>query len=153
MILSLTISISRLLKECIDQTSHDFRAMRLANIETADALYDDFAMTEENAEDIVTPIEECGTDMLQELRTLLKEYVITDDMVYVEIDCANERVGSASLAESYMRQFFKYRILLWWYTSRESNLATLYAEKAGNALGNLFTHCVPRTGTIPQRYF
>lgn len=153
MIISLSISTPRLLLECQEQTSHDFRAMRLANPDTADALYDDFVMTEENAVDLIFPVEEFGADMAHALRTLLRSYSAGRDIIYIDIDCANEMVGTANICESHLRQYYKYRILAWWYTSRNADLATLNAEKASAALDNLFTHCVPRTGTILPRYF
>lgn len=153
MTLSVSISTPRLLTECTEQTSHDFKAMRLSNPDTTDALYDDFVMTDDIAADLIFPIEEFGADMAHALRTLMKMFSAGRDVIYMDIDCANESAGSAYIAESFVRQYYKYRILAWWYTSRDTNLATLYTEKAGAALDNLFTHCMPHSGTSIPHYF
>lgn len=153
MILSISISTPRLLTECVEQTSYDFKAMRFSNPETADAVYDDYVMTGDDAAGILFPLEEFGADMAHALRTMLTTISAGKDIIFVEIDCANESAGSAYAVESFLRQCYKYRLLTWWYTSRDANLATLYADRANTALNNLFTHCVPHTGTSIPHYF
>ena len=50
MVIDITLSTKRILDECQMQTSLDLQAMRARGVETADAVYDDWVIVEENEE-------------------------------------------------------------------------------------------------------
>lgn len=151
MILSLSISTPRLLNECISQTSFDFQALRARNGESANAVHDDWVMNIDNRDDIYFPLQEAGADMYNVLHTLLHSFSAGKDIIRIDICAARE--GLSDAVEGLMRQFFKYRLLTWWYAYRDADLAANYAQRAASALNNIFDYCVPRTGTKQPRYF
>jgi hypothetical protein len=153
MIVNTSISTLRLLTECKEQTSLDFQALRVKNAESMDALYDDFVINDSNKVDLYAPIQEFGADMAHALRTLLKSYSAGRDIICVEVECANDTPGMQDICESLLRKYFKYSILSWWYTSREEALAAVNAQKAAQALDDIFRMCVPRSGTRTMIYF
>lgn len=153
MIIAVSISSSRILHECKDQTSHDLQAMRSRGAEGTETIYDDWVITDDNYDDIYFPLQEAGADLYHGLRTLLRSFSSGKDIIRIEIDCARENAYSQEILESLVRQYFKFRLLGWWYTYRDADLANTYLTRANNVVNDIFGHCVPRTGTLQQRYF
>lgn len=151
MIIDITLSTKRILEECQMQTSIDLQAMRARGVETADAIYDDWVIVEENEEQMYFLLQELGADLYHYLHTLLSSYSAGRDVILVSIDSAHNVVGE--VLESMLRQFFKYGYLALWYANRDASLAETNKVKSVEAANKVFDYCIPRTGTHRGRHF
>lgn len=151
MIIDITLSTKRILDECQMQTSLDLQAMRARGVETADAVYDDWVIVEENEEQMYFFLQELGADLYHYLHTLLTSYSAGRDVILISIDSAHSVV--AEVLESMLRQYFKYGFLALWYANRDANLAEVNKVKSVEAASKVFDYCIPRMGTQIGRYF
>lgn len=153
MIINVSVAVSRLVDECNIQTSLDLQAMRAKGVEIANAVYDDWIMTKEDYEPIYYTLQDICADMAFALRTLLKTYSAGRDVISIDIDNAYVEANEGAVLEGLLRKYLKHALLAWWYHYRDAELSQQYGEKAAVSLNNLFTQCLPRTGTSVARYF
>ncbi len=153
MIINVSVAVSRLIDECNIQTSLDLQAMRARGVETANAVYDDWVMTEDDMEPIYYRLQDICTDMAFAMRTLLKSYSAGRDIISIDIDNAHMEANEGAILEGMLRKYLKYSLLSWWYTNRDAALAEANARSAVATLDSLFTQCLPRTGTSVGHYF
>lgn len=153
MIINVSVAVSRLIDECNIQTSLDLQAMRARGVENANAVYDDWVMTEDDGEAVYYALQDKCADMAFALRTLLKTYSAGRDVISIDIDDAHVEANEGVILEGMLRKYFKHALLAWWYTNRDANLAEVNASKAVASLDNLFTQCLPRSGTSVGHYF
>ena len=153
MIINVSVAVSRLIDECNIQTSLDLQAMRARGVETANAVYDDWVMTEDDAEAIYYALQDICSDMAFVMRTLLKTYSAGRDVISIDVDNVYVEANEGVVLEGMLRKYLKHSLLAWWYTYRDATLAEVNANNARNAIDNLFTQCLPRTGTSVGSYF
>lgn len=153
MIINVSVAVSRIVDECNIQTSLDLQAMRARGVETANAAYDDWVMTEDDAEPIYYALQDICSNMAFALRTIIKTYSAGRDVISVDIENAYLEANEGNVLEGLMRQYLKHSLLAWWYHYRDAELSTSNGQAAAASLNNLFTQCLPRTGTIVGRYF
>ena len=153
MINNVSVAVSRLIDECNIQTSSDLQAMRARGVETANAVYDDWVMMGEPFEPIYYALQDICSDMAFALRTIIKTYSAGRDVISVDIENAHVEANEGAVLEGLLRKYLKHALLAWWYHYRDAELSQQYGEKAAASLNNLFTQCLPRTGTSVARYF
>lgn len=153
MIINVSVAVSRIIDECNIQTSLDLQAMRVRDAQAANAVYDDWVMTEYYQEPIYYALQDICSDMAFALRTIIKTYSAGRDIISVDLDNASVEANESSVLESLMRKYLKHALLAWWYHYRNAELSTMHGEVASANLNNIFTSCIPRTGTIVGRYF
>lgn len=153
MIINVSVAVSRLIDECNIQTSLDLQAMRARGVETANAVYDDWVITQENGEEVYYALQDICADMAFAMRTLLKTYSAGRDIISVDVDDAYVEANEGVILEGIMRKYLKHSLLAWWYTYRDADLAEVNVSKSAASLNNLFTQCLPRTATSVGHYF
>lgn len=153
MIINVSVAVSRIIDECNIQTSLDLQAMKVRDAQSANAVYDDWVMTEHDFEPIYYALQDICSDMAFALRTLIKTYSAGRDVISVDIDNAHVEANESSILEGLLRQYLKHSLLAWWYHYRDAELSKASGDAAAIALNNIFTSCIPRTGTIVGRYF
>lgn len=153
MIINVSVAVPRLIDECNIQTSLDLQAMRARGVETANAVYDDWVMTEENGEEVYYALQDICADMAFVMRTLLKTYSAGRDVISIDVDDAHVEANEGAILEGMLRKYLKHSLLTWWYINRDATLAEVNANNARNAIDNLFTQCLPRTGIHMGHYF
>lgn len=153
MIINVSVAVSRIIDECNIQTSLDLQAMKVHDAQAANAVYDDWVMTEYDQEPIYYALQDICSDMAFALRTIIKTYSAGRDVISVDLDNASVEANESSVLESLMRKYLKHALLAWWYHYRNAELSTMHGEVASANLNNIFTSCIPRTGTIVGRYF
>lgn len=153
MIINVSVAVSRIIDECNIQTSLDLQAMKVRDAQAANAVYDDWVMTEYDQEPIYYALQDICSDMAFALRTIIKTYSAGRDVISVDLDNASVEANESSVLESLMRKYLKHALLAWWYHYRNAELSTMHGEVASANLNNIFTSCIPRTGTIVGRYF
>ena len=153
MIINVSVAVSRIIDECNIQTSLDLQAMRARGVEIANAVYNDWVMTEDNKTEVYYALQDVCSDMAFVLRTLLKNYSAGKDIVSIDIEDAHVEPNEGTILEAYMRKYLKHSILSWWYRNRDAELTRANAEAAAAAINQLFTQCLPRTGIHVGRYF
>lgn len=153
MIINVSVAVSRIIDECNIQTSLDLQAMRARGVEIANAVYNDWVMTEDNKTEVYYALQDVCSDMAFALRTLLKNYSAGRDIVSIDIEDAHVDANEGTILEAYMRKYLKHGILSWWYRNRDAELTRANAEAAVASLDQLFTQCLPRTGVLVGRYF
>ena len=153
MIINVSVAVSRIVDECNIQTSLDLQGMRVRGVETANAVYDDWVMTEDDAESIYYALQDICSNMAFALRTIIKHYSAGRDVISVDLENSNLEANEGSVLEGLMRQHLKHALLAWWYHYRDAELSASNGEASAISLNNLFTQCLPRTGTIVGRYF
>ena len=147
------ISVQQMLEECTKQISFDLMSMRARGIETADAVYDDWVMTTDVYPLVFPLLQEYAADMSFILRTMVDAYDI--DMagnICYTLNISKD-ITLTSAVDHEAMAYFKYRVLAWWYHYRDAELSAMYGTKAEVALNNLFTLCIPRTGTLIGRHY
>lgn len=153
MIINVSVAVSRLIDECNIQTSLDLQAMRARGVETANAVYDDWVMTEDDFEPIYYALQDICSNMAFALRTIIKTYSAGRDVISVDLENAYLEANEGAVLEGIMRQYLKNALLAWWYHYRDAELSNAYGQAAAVSLNNLFTQCLPRTGTSVGSYF
>lgn len=153
MIINVSVAVSRLIDECHIQTSLDLQAMRSRGVEGADAVYDDWIITKENAEEIYYALQDICSDMAFNLRTVIHTYSAGRDVISVDVNDAHVEPNEDAVLEGLMRKYLKNALLAWWYHYRDAELSSAYGAAAGVSLNNLFLQCLPRTGKSVGRYF
>lgn len=153
MVISVSIAVSRIIEECNIQTSLDLQAMRSRGVEGADAVYDDWVLTQDNATEVYYALQEHCADMAFYLRTLLLFHSAGRDVISLDIANYRNEPNEQSVVETMVRSYLKYRVLGWWYTNRDADLASFYTNKAATAIENLFSQCMPRSATAIGSYF
>jgi hypothetical protein len=153
MIINVSVAVSRLIDECNIQTSLDLQAMRARGVETANAAYDDWVMTEDDFEPIYYALQDICSNMAFALRTIIKTYSAGRDIISVDLENAYLEANEGAVLEGLMRQYLKRALLAWWYHYRDAELSTNNAQYSAEALNNLFTQCLPRTGRSVGSYF
>lgn len=153
MIINVSVAVSRLIDECNIQTSLDLQAARSRGVEGADAVYDDWIITKENTEEIYYALQDICSDMAFNLRTIIRTYSAGRDVISVDVDDAHVEPNEGAVLEGLMRKYLKNALLAWWYHYRDAELSTMYGTASATAIDNLFTQCLPRTGTSVGRYF
>ena len=153
MIHTINIAVSRVIDECNIQTSLDLQAMRARGVEAANVVYDDWVLTEDNSTEVYYSMQEFCADMVFALRTLIASHSAGKDIISVDIRNYQGEDLNANTIETLIRQYLKYRNLSWWYQYRDADLSVGYGNKANAALNNIFTQCMPRSGTACGRYF
>lgn len=150
---NINVPVQQMLEECTKQTSFDLMSMRARGVETADAVYDDWVMTGDVYPLIYPLLEEYAADMSFILRTMVETYEVdTEDHISYVLNISKEMEDTSAVDHEAMA-YFKYRVLAWWYHYRDAELSTSYATKAEAALNNVFTLCIPRTGTLVGRHY
>ena len=153
MIINVSVAVSRIVDECNIQTSLDLQGMRARGVETANAVYDDWVMTEDDAESIYYALQDICSNMAFALRTIVKTYSAGRDVISVDLENAYLEANEGNILEGLMRQYLKHSLLAWWYHYRDAELSTSNGQAAAASLNNLFTQCLPRTGTTIGIYF
>ena len=153
MIINVSVAVSRIVDECNIQTSLDLQGMRARGVETANAVYDDWVMTEDDVESIYYALQDICSNMAFALRTIVKAYSAGRDVISVDLENAYLEANEGNVLEGLMRQYLKHSLLAWWYHYRDAELSTSNGQAAAASLNNLFTQCLPRTGTTIGRYF
>ena len=153
MSINVSVAVSRIVDECNIQTSLDLQGMRVRGVETANAVYDDWVMTEDDAESIYYALQDICSNMAFALRTIVKAYSAGRDVISVDLENAYLEANEGNVLEGLMRQYLKHSLLAWWYHYRDAELSTSNGQAAAASLNNLFTQCLPRTGTTIGRYF
>ena len=153
MIINVSVAVSRIIDECNIQTSLDLQAMRVRGGETANAVYDDWVMTEDDFEPIYYALQDICSNMAFALRTIIKTYSAGRDVISVDLENAYLEANEGAVLEGIMRQYLKNALLAWWYHYRDAELSTMYGTASAASLDNLFTQCLPRVGTLTGRYF
>lgn len=149
---TLKIHTSQMFEDCIDQTSLDLMSLRARGVETANAVYDDWVLTEDSFVIVGPMLQEFAADMAFVLRTLVESYIVSATGIEVNLTLS-EGVSVSAAAEREATAYFKYRVLMWWYHYRDAELSAMYGTKAEVALNNVFTLCIPRTGTLIGRHY
>lgn len=153
MSINVSVTVSRIVDECNIQTSLDLQGMRARGVETANAVYDDWVMTEDDAESIYYALQDICSNMAFALRTIVKAYSAGRDVISVDLENAYLEANEGNILEGLMRQYLKHSLLAWWYHYRDAELSTSNGQAAAASLNNLFTQCLPRTGTTIGIYF
>lgn len=153
MIINVSVAVSRIIDECNIQTSLDLQAMKVRDAQAANAVYDDWVMTEYDQEPIYYALQDICSDMAFALRTIIKTYSAGRDVISVDLDNATVESNESTVLEGLMRQYLKYSLLSWWYHYRDAELSTKYSSMASTSLNNIFTSCIPRTGTTVGCYY
>lgn len=153
MIINVSVAVSRIIDECNIQTSLDLQAMRAKGVETANAIYDDWVMTEDDRESIYYALQDICTDMAFSLRTIVKTYSAGRDVISVDLDNATTEANEGAVLEGLMRQYLKYALLGWWYHYRDAELSARYSEVAATSLNNIFNNCIAFTGTLVGHHY
>lgn len=153
MVINVSVAVSRIIDECNIQTSLDLQAMRARGVETANAVYDDWVMTEDDFESIYYALQDICSNMAFALRTIIKTYSAGRDVISVDLENAYLEANEGAVLEGIMRQYLKNALLAWWYHYRDAELSNTYGQAAAVSLNNLFTQCLPRTGTSVGSYF
>lgn len=153
MSINVSVTVSRIVDECNIQTSLDLQGMRARGVETANAVYDDWVMTEDDVESIYYALQDICSNMAFALRTIVKAYSAGRDVISVDLENAYLEANEGNILEGLMRQYLKHSLLAWWYHYRDAELSTSNGQAAAASLNNLFTQCLPRTGTTIGRYF
>ena len=153
MSINVSVTVSRIVDECNIQTSLDLQGMRARGVETANAVYDDWVMTEDDVESIYYALQDICSNMAFALRTIVKAYSAGRDVISVDLENAYLEANEGNVLEGLMRQYLKHSLLAWWYHYRDAELSTSNGQAAAASLNNLFTQCLPRTGTTIGRYF
>ncbi len=153
MIINLSISTERIMRECIVQTSLDIQAMRSQGIEAADIVYDDWVMNETNAPELYSPLQDAGANLYHVLRTLIVALSTGRDIISIDIMTYNYRDGKCRVMENTLLQYFKHKILWWWYQYRNAELSQSHLVLSNEALDRLFHECIKSKGRTVGRYF
>lgn len=153
MIINVSVAVSRIIDECNIQTSLDLQAMRAKGVETANAIYDDWVMTEDDREPIYYALQDICTDMAFSLRTIIKTYSAGRDVISVDLDNTTTEANEGNVLEGLMRQYLKYALLSWWYHYRDAELSARYGEVAAGSLNNIFNNCIAFTGTLVGHHY
>lgn len=153
MIINISVAVSRIIEECNTQTSLDLQAMRARGVETANAVYDDWVLTEDNGVEVYYALQDICADMAFYLRTLLRSYSAGRDVISIDIEDTTSNAYDGDVLEGLLRKFFKYSVLAWWYANRDAALAESNAKESVYSLDAIFAMCIPRTGTIVPRYY
>lgn len=154
--LSFTISTERVLRECIAQTSLDLQAIRARGNElsaAADTIYTDWTMNEDNRPEIYTPLEGIGAKLCQRLKRYILGYSYGLDVTSIQLCVSNIFNGVDAVLESALLHFYKYSLLSWWYTYRDSSLASFYQEAADGVLRDIEDSVFPQKSRIIPHYF
>lgn len=153
MIINVSVAVDRIISECNIQTSLDLQSMRVQGGDAVNALYDDWVLTEHNGEEIYYALQDICADMAFVMRTLLHTYSAGRDVISIDVEDSHVEANEGVILEGMLRKYLKHSLLAWWYTVRNTDLATTNSAMAESALSNLFTQCLPRVGTNVGRYF
>lgn len=153
MIINVSVAVERIIEECNIQTSLDLQAMRARGVENADAVYDDWIVTDDYYEPIYYALQDICSNMAFALRTIIKTYSAGSDAISIDLEDASADANASDVLEGLLRQYLKHSLLAWWYHYRDVELSTQYSNSADIVLNNIFVSCLPRTGTLVGRYF
>ena len=153
MIVSVNITVPNIVDECNMQTSLDLQAMRARGVETANAVYDDWVMTEDDMKAITYALRDITSNMAFALRTIIKAYTLRGDVISVDLENDYAEEGEETTLYNLVSKYMRHSLLAWWYHYRDAELSTRNEEAANVTLNNIFTQCLPRTGSTIGRYF
>lgn len=138
------------------RVSLDLQALRISVAEL-DNYYDDWALPEYGSE--LTTALNAKNALFAEFMADLKfafgsylTYDISGTTFIVSIEVNDNNMMSEALASA-VETYLECRILAWWYTSRNGELAAFNANKAQTTADKLFGFIIPRIGGAAPRYY
>lgn len=138
------------------RVSLDMQALRISDAEL-DNHYDDWALPEYDSE--LTSALNAANALFAEFMADLKfafgsylTYDIASEQFIVYIEVNDNNMMSETLASA-VATYLECRILAWWYTSRNGELAAFNANKAQTTADKLFGFIIPRIGVAAPRYY
>lgn len=143
----LTISINDIIERSIHQCSQDFRGLRTQKPDI-DLIYEDFALTMDDAEAMTKEIYNTAALVYQRLRGYITDWGVTPDVTYT-INTERNLTGLETLAVD----IFVYSVLAWWYETRMPDLATSYAMKGAERLDSFYSAVTPKFAERRLRMF
>ena len=123
-----TIDIQEIIDKAEAQSANDFRAMRVQNGKVANEVFDDFVFVADNRELVLSQIDFAAKVIRTKLYAHLGKFESTPEAIYMEIAVPECRVDES--LEAVITDFLTATLLSWWYTLRNSDLSTLYAQRA-----------------------
>ena len=150
------ISIQRILRECITQTSLDVQAMRSTggdNVALADSIYDDWTINEDNKPELLTPLQDMSASLAKILRDKVCIYNCGMDIISWEIDVADATSTNISIMQNALLRYYKHSLLGWWYQLRNADLMTLNNALANDALGDIISSVGLNKSRLVGHYF
>lgn len=145
------LSLSELLNECMSQTAVDFMGLRSANEQTTDESYDDFVLTSDSRLQFFGEVESISAWLNIQISSFINSQVLDDDILMYSV--LNPREITKDTISRLFFDYFKYRILVWWYKNRNVDLYTYYLQQANDAYNLVSTSLINKFTTRRCRYF
>lgn len=145
------VSTNLVLKQCIEQSSQDFQAVRTRS-ESANSIYEDWVMNENHGVDIFSQMQYIAAELYRKIAQYVDSFSPSKDVISYDILPENCNANSTSL-NIVTQQYFCNKLLAWWYQYRDADLASLYETRGNICADNIFSECLPRTGRLTPRYF
>lgn len=156
MTLSVYVSPENVWNRAQKRVSLDMQALRISDAEL-DNHYDDWALPEYDSD--LTSELNANNALFAEFMADLKfafgsylTYDIASDTFIVYIEVNDNNMMSETLASA-VETYLECRILAWWYTSRNGELAAFNANKAQTTADKLFGFIIPRIGVAAPRHY
>lgn len=135
MIENVKFTVSRLLEECISQTSIDFSALRVGQPEAADASYMDYVLTKDKATEFNEALNiECA--LFASACTGNIRSFEGGEILHWEFEVGDNSKHTGVLCPMVFA-YLKYKMLVWWFTGRNEKLQLYYAERAERAKNSI----------------
>ena len=152
MIHCIRFSIQSLFEDCMKQVAVDFSATRTANPEAADAIYEDYALTEDKMNEFRMALRDEVAQFALLLRSNIAAFSDEDDRLHWDVTLGeNEAFGS--LLDTLFKGYLKHRMLAWWFLNRSELLYAYYAEKAHDDKTKINNFFGTALGGRKLRYF
>lgn len=150
------ISIQRILRECITQTSLDVQAMRSTggdNVALADSIYDDWTINEDNKPEVLTPLQDIGARLCSILKSRVCDYHFEMDVIHYVLDVTLPTATEMVVLNNALLRYYKYNILAWWYQLRNADLSAVYATQAESAVDDIISSVGLTKSRIVGHYY
>ncbi|MBQ3083167.1 MAG: hypothetical protein IJC47_04430 [Alistipes sp.] len=136
MIESVKFTVNRLLEECVSQSSIDFSALRVGQPEAADASYKDYVLSSDKSAEFNDALNIEAALFAAEFRHTINCFDGTGDTLHWKF-LLEDSSDYAGVLCPLVFSYFKYRMLVWWFTGRNEKLQHYYAERAERAKNSI----------------
>lgn len=148
MIQRVSISVEDVIRAAIHQSAQDFRALRALKGSDINLTYEDFVLTQDDAEAITTEIKNISAQIYESIKGYVCQwYVDVEVCYYIKGEVCSNTV------QSIIHNILLYTILAWWFDFRLPDAAVTYREKASIQLSALVGAVVPKFAKRKLRMF
>lgn len=152
MIHCIRFSIQSLFEDCMKQVAVDFSATRTANPEAADAIYEDYALTEDKMNEFRMALRDELAQLALLLRSNITAFSDEDDTLHWNISL-DDKEKFGSLLDTLFRTYLKHRMLAWWFANRSDRLYAYYIGEAAETKTKINNFFGANLGGRKLRYF